>query len=131
MLPGFPARWLAPLALGAVLLALVMIVLSSTGDDAERPARSATEPREGTETSARTRTGTETSPRTTSTPNTSTTSTTSTTPRTGEETYTVESGDTLGTIAEQTGLTVAELQELNPDVDSQALTVGEEIKLVP
>jgi LysM repeat protein len=122
---------LAPLALGVVFLALVLIVLTSTGGDSEQPVSSATEPRGRTETSGRTRTGTETSARTTTTRTTGTTSTTSTTPRTGEKTYTVESGDTLGTIAEETGLTVSELQELNPDVDSQALTVGEEIKLVP
>ena len=42
-----------------------------------------------------------------------------------QETYTVRAGDTLGAIAEETGVTVDELLELNPDVDPQSLTVGQ------
>ena len=46
-----------------------------------------------------------------------------------KRTYTVKSGDTLGTIAEETGVSVAELIELNPDLDPQSLTVGDSIRL--
>lgn len=49
--------------------------------------------------------------------------------RTKAKTYTVESGDTLTTIARKTGVPIAELQALNPEVDPQILTVGETLKL--
>jgi hypothetical protein len=43
--------------------------------------------------------------------------------------YIVQSGDTLTAIASETGVSVAELQELNPDVDPQLLSTGERLKL--
>jgi LysM repeat protein len=49
--------------------------------------------------------------------------------RTKAKTYEVESGDTLLSIAHKTGVTVAEIQALNPEVDPQILTVGEILKL--
>jgi LysM repeat protein len=50
-------------------------------------------------------------------------------PRTKEKTYTVQSGDTLTSIAHKTGIPVAELQALNPEVDPQILIAGETLKL--
>jgi LysM repeat protein len=44
-------------------------------------------------------------------------------------TYTVLSGDTLGSIATKTGTTVARLEQLNPGVDPTALRVGEKIRV--
>lgn len=44
-------------------------------------------------------------------------------------TYTVKSGDTLGGIAETTGVPVDTLQELNPELDPQALIAGQKIQL--
>jgi len=44
-------------------------------------------------------------------------------------TYTVESGDTLISIAREFGVTVARIVELNPEVDPQILIAGEELKL--
>jgi LysM repeat protein len=44
-------------------------------------------------------------------------------------TYTVQSGDTLGSIAIKTGTTVAMLEQLNPGVDPTALRVGEKIRV--
>jgi nucleoid-associated protein YgaU len=41
----------------------------------------------------------------------------------------VESGDTLGDIAERYGTTVARLRGLNPRVDPAALRVGQQIRL--
>ncbi|HEY2053545.1 MAG TPA: LysM peptidoglycan-binding domain-containing protein [Solirubrobacterales bacterium] len=49
--------------------------------------------------------------------------------RTKAKTYTVQSGDTLISIAHQTGVPVAELQALNPEVDPQILVAGEVLKL--
>lgn len=50
-------------------------------------------------------------------------------PRTKAKTYEVQSGDTLISIAHKTGVTVAELQALNPEVDPQILVAGEVLKL--
>ena len=49
--------------------------------------------------------------------------------RTKAKTYTVQSGDTLTSIAHKTGIPVAELQALNPEVDPQILIAGETLKL--
>ena len=50
-------------------------------------------------------------------------------PRTKAKTYTVESGDTLTAIAHRTGVPVAELLALNPEVDPQILIAGQTLKL--
>lgn len=44
-------------------------------------------------------------------------------------TYTVKSGDTLAGIAEKVNVPVEKLQQLNPDLDPQALVSGQRIKL--
>jgi len=49
--------------------------------------------------------------------------------RTKAKTYTVQSGDTLTSIAQKTGVPIAELQALNPEVDPQILVAGEVLKL--
>jgi LysM repeat protein len=41
----------------------------------------------------------------------------------------VESGETLGTIADEFDTTVESLVELNPGVDPTALTVGQRIRV--
>lgn len=51
------------------------------------------------------------------------------TPRTKAKTYTVETGDTLTAIAHKTGIPVAEILALNPDVDPQILIAGQTLKL--
>jgi LysM repeat protein len=43
--------------------------------------------------------------------------------------YRVKLNDTLGLIAEQTGVTVEQLQALNPELDPQNLIVGQRIRL--
>jgi len=50
-------------------------------------------------------------------------------PKTKAKKYEVEEGDTLTTIAQKTGIPVAKLKALNPDVDPQALQLGQELKL--
>ena len=44
-------------------------------------------------------------------------------------TYTVQSGDTLDSIARKTGTSVARLEQLNPGIDPTALRVGEKIRV--
>lgn len=45
------------------------------------------------------------------------------------QTYTVQSGDTLGSIANKYGTTVVAIEHLNPGIDPTALSVGEKIRL--
>jgi LysM repeat protein len=57
----------------------------------------------------------------------STTTTETTTP--GAEYYTVQSGDTLGSIAQKYGTTVDELATLNPGIDPAALRIGQRVRV--
>ncbi|HTR74722.1 MAG TPA: LysM domain-containing protein [Solirubrobacterales bacterium] len=50
-------------------------------------------------------------------------------PRTKAKKYVVQSGDTLTSIAAKTGIPVAEIMALNPEVDPQILIAGETLKL--
>jgi len=43
--------------------------------------------------------------------------------------YTVQSGDTFGTIASKAGISVEQLQSLNPGVSSNALQVGQKLRI--
>ena len=45
--------------------------------------------------------------------------------------YVVKPGDTLTVIADKTGVSLDELQQLNPDVDPNALQTGQRLKLSP
>src|SRR5512133_3352955 len=58
---------------------------------------------------------------------TATTTTETTTP--GAEYYVVQSGDTLGSIAEKYSTTVDELMTLNPGIDPTALHIGQKIRV--
>lgn len=50
-------------------------------------------------------------------------------PRTKASSYVVESGDTLISISRQTGIPVAEIIALNPEIDPQILIAGQKLKL--
>ena len=102
-----PARLAAPLALAVVAIAFLFVVATSgTGDRNGGESASDTSERTSTEQ----RTERKPAPRRAST-------------------YTVKTGDTLGAIAEKTGLDVQTLQDLNPELDPQALVSGQKIKL--
>ena len=45
--------------------------------------------------------------------------------------YVVQPGDTLTVIADETGVSIEEIERLNPDVDPNALQTGERLKLSP
>jgi LysM repeat protein len=108
------ARIAAPLAFLAGLTAAVLLVRAGlSGSDATPVA---------------------TLPATTSVSTAATTSVTSPTRTTTEATggarfYTIESGDTLESIAADHGTSVEVLLELNPEVDPVALTVGQRIRV--
>jgi LysM repeat protein len=54
---------------------------------------------------------------------------TNTTPLPTAQSYTVQRGDTFGSIAAKVGTTIAALETLNPGVSSTALQVGEKIRV--
>jgi LysM repeat protein len=108
-----PARLLAPIALVAFVLALLIVIAGSgTGDDSSNGDRRAPQRQGSTET----------------TPG-ETTATSEAEPRVSGTFYTVKTGDTLGGIAETVGIPVTRLQELNPELDPQALVSGQKIRL--
>lgn len=106
-----PARYLAPLAIVAFLIALTVVV-SSAGDDGggdASPAGSATaEPTTSPEPSSE-RSGNRR--------------------RSTRRTYTVRPGDTPSAIAERTGVPLEQLEALNPDIDPQQLSPGQRLRL--
>jgi len=103
-----PARFLAPLALVAAFIAVYTVVKPLAGSDSDEP---------GVTTS-----------QASSTAGTTTTSKKPTT-KSGRRTYTVKSGDVLSAIAQDTGVSLERLVELNPDLDPQTLRAGQKIKL--
>ena len=107
-----PARWLAPIALVAFLFALIAVVGSSSGDgeSASTPAPNATATAEGTGTSEEGGDEEEEGER-------------------ERKFYVVKLGDTPSQIADENGLTLEELQELNPDLDPQLMQTGDRIRL--
>jgi LysM repeat protein len=110
-----PARFLAPLALIAVLLAFFTIVNGSGESDTSGDDSSGTS-----------------APTTTTTSKSGSKSTTTAAKKKAKakaKTYTIQVGDTLGGIADKTGVSLATLEELNPDVDPQAMVAGQKIKL--
>jgi LysM repeat protein len=99
------ARWLAPLAVAVLAIALLIVAAGSSVDESGNGNGS---------------------PRTTAE---QTTTSTVQSGGGGEKHYVVQPGDTLSSIALETGISVAELQAMNPDVDPQALASGERLKL--
>ena len=111
---GLAARLLAPVVfLAAVTIAVLLVRSGLSGDDASTlPPGTALETR-----------ATTTSPRTT------TTRGTVTTPPRPSQSYAIEAGDTLETIAVEFDTTVERLLTLNPDLDPVALRIGQRIRV--
>ena len=97
---------LAPLALLLSVAAVVVVVQSSTKSD---DSKGDSEKKTATERS--------------------TTQDTAEKPRRVRPNYTVKLNDTLGLIAEKTGVSVERIEALNPELDPQNLIVGQKIKL--
>jgi LysM repeat protein len=98
-----PARVAAVLALIGAAAAIVLVVAATTGDDGhskrDQPARQQKDGQQG-------------KPK-----------------KPAPKTYTVQEGDTLSAIAQKTGVPLAQIERLNPDVDPQILVAGQELKL--
>jgi LysM repeat protein len=117
------ARYAAPVAFLVAITILVVLVhsaLSSGGRDTTTAAQSPT-------TTHQTTTHATTTTKHTAT-TTSSTATTSTTTA-GAKYYTIQSGDTFGSIAAAQGTTIGALEQLNPDVNPTALSVGQQIRI--
>src|SRR5215208_2100638 len=110
-----PARFLAPLALIAVLVVFLAIVTASGGDG----------------DSGSTTSDSQTTPaaKSTTTTKKSTSAKSKKKRKAEKETYRVQVGDTLGGIADKTGVPLERIEELNPDVDPHTLNAGQEIRL--
>jgi LysM repeat protein len=96
------ARIFAALALIGAVLVVVVVISSSSGDDSGSSSKG-----NGSGHAAK-RQGH---------------------PQTKAASYTVQTGDTLTSIAHQTGVPVATIIKLNPGVDPQILRAGEKLKL--
>jgi LysM repeat protein len=93
-------RLLAPIALVAAgVIVIVVITLSFAETDEDDPDRGARQEQQAT------------------------------TEASDEKFYVVETGDSFSTIAEKTGIPQETLEQLNPDLDPQALAPGQRIRL--
>ncbi len=98
------SRWIAPAALILAALVTGLIVLGSGGSGSGSGGGSGAAPAPVTTVEAKT---------------------------TGARFYTVRSGDTLTAISIDTGVPLVTLQQLNPELDSQALQPGDRLRLRP
>jgi LysM repeat protein len=108
-----PARWLAPIVLVACVFAVYSVVNATLLSSDERSGRQS--PASTTSAKSKNRTISE---------------------RSGQRarrrrTYTVKPGDTLSSIALKTGVSLQRIQALNPNLDSQSLQTGQQVKLSP
>jgi LysM repeat protein len=100
-----PARLFAPLALVVCAIAVLVIVNGNGGGGGSKSTSTAT--------------------------GSSTTTTTQRSTKRHKRTYIVKDGDVLSQIAIKTGVPLATIQQLNPNVDAQSLHAGQKIKLAP
>jgi LysM repeat protein len=102
-------RILAVVALAGAFVAVVVVISSQTGSDApvKAPAASKNDAAGNAGDGNRDKQGKSTTART----------------------YEVQEGDSLSAIAVETGVPVETIEELNPDVDPQAIIPGQKLKL--
>jgi LysM repeat protein len=98
-----PARALAVSALAVGFIALVVVIASSTGGGSHRSSGHSHRGHVSRRASEP--------------------------PHKTAASYVVQSGDTLTSIAQKTGVPVATIERLNPEVDPQILVSGERLKL--
>jgi LysM repeat protein len=108
-----PARFLAPLALVGFVIAL-FVVVNGTRDDAGSGGAGATPAASASPTPAASASPTPSKKQKA---------------RKVRKTYKVKPGDTPSSIAVKTHVPLSQIQELNPELDDQTLSVGQKIKL--
>lgn len=109
-----PARLLAPIAIVVFAVALLIVVTSAGGGDKSASQSAATRQEQRDLELKRTRAKKAKQRASGKLP---------------QGVYVVKTGDTLGSIAQKVGIPVEKLQELNPNLDPQALVSGQRIKL--
>jgi LysM repeat protein len=114
---GAPAAFLA-----AVTIAVILIKAGLSGGSDSQPTRVGALPTSSSNTSTA-----QTTTKLVLTTPAATTTTEATTP--GAQYYVVESGDTLGSVAQKYSTTVEQLLTLNPGVDPTALHIGQRIRV--
>jgi LysM repeat protein len=101
-----PARWLAPIALVTVAVAVYAVVDNTLlNDDTSSNGSTSTQqaaPKKKTSTSKKSR---------------------------KRRMYTVKSGDTLSAISVKTGVSLDTIQRLNPKLDADTLHAGQRVRL--
>lgn len=117
--PGTPRRTSRPVArlvvlaaIGICLVAVLGTLASSGGDDKAGDQQAA---KQKSEQSDKRDSSSSDGEKSSATPTRST--------------YRVRAGDSFGSIAEEVGMPVEDLQMLNPDVDPRALQPGQKLKL--
>jgi LysM repeat protein len=121
------ARYAAPAAfLLAVTVAVLLVRAGLGGGGSSAPPTTATIPPKHTHTAT-----TATLPAVTAIQpvTTAPTTTAPTTSVAGATYYTVQKGDTFSIIATKSSTTVAQIEQLNPGVSSNALQVGQQIRV--
>jgi|tagenome__1003787_1003787.scaffolds.fasta_scaffold18016857_2 LysM repeat protein len=101
-----PARFLAPIALIAVVFALYSVVHNPNAADPDKG---------GAKTGQPTATATKTAAKKSA--------------KKKRKMYTVKSGDTPSGIAAKAGISLEELEQLNPNLDPQSLAPGQRLRL--
>jgi LysM repeat protein len=104
-----PARFLAPLALLAFVLALYIVVGQQTSGNTNGGTSNSKQNQSGSPSAGGSPTGKPKGPRF----------------------YRVKAGDTPSSIAVSHGVPLSQIQQLNPNLDPQTLAPGERIKLRP
>ena len=108
------ARYAAPILFLAAVTIAVLLIRSGLGG--------------GTTSHVTTRSGPVTHPSTAATPPPGTTRHGATTTTSGQF-YTVEAGDTFGSISAKTGVPIAQIEQLNPGVSTNSLQVGQKLRV--
>jgi LysM repeat protein len=108
------ARYVAPAAFLLAITIAVLLIRSGLGGSPSSAPPTVSTPTTAPVTTGQTRT---------------TATTTGTTTPSGATFYVVQKGDTFGLIATKQGTTIAEIERLNPGVSSNALQVGEKIRV--
>ncbi len=107
-----PARFLAPLALLAVVVTIYLVARPELSGSSDSPGRTVAS----------------TTPRSTGSPARKVAKSKA---KASSKTYTVKPGDVLGGISEATGVSQPDLIDFNDLDDAQSLRVGQKLKLAP
>jgi LysM domain len=109
-----PARYAAPVLFLVAVTIAVLLIRSGLGG--------------GASSQTTTRTGPVTHPSTAATPPPGTTRHGATTTTAGQF-YTVAAGDTFGSISAKTGVSITQIEQLNPGVSTNLLQVGQKLRV--